>query len=158
MKLNLGCGTNYREGFVNLDRGRCRADVCHDLNVIPYPFQDNQFSYILAIQVLEHVDKDKWFDIVRELCRISKPNAIWEVTSPYALSDNFFTDPTHNMPFTLRTFDYFDKTKALSELGPIYGIDFELRVLESRTIENRPNGPDVYFKVQVIKGQASDNT
>lgn len=151
MKLNLGCGTDYREGFVNLDHGRCQADVYHDMNSVPYPFRDNQFSYILAIQVLEHLDKDKWFEIVRELHRISMPNAIWEVTSPYALSDNFFTDPTHKMPFTPRTFDYFDRTRTLSELGAIYGVDFDLRVLESRIVENHPNGPDVYFKIQVKK-------
>jgi len=151
MKLNLGCGNDYREGFVNLDRGNCSADVNHDLNVVPYPFDDNEFSYILAYQVLEHVDRSKWLDIVRELHRISKPNAIWEVLAPYALSDNFFTDPTHGMPFTPRTFDFFDKTKALSENGAIYGIDFELRVLEAQLAENLPNGPDVYFKILVIK-------
>lgn len=151
MKLNLGCGNNYREGFVNLDDGNCRADVYHDLNVVPYPFEDNQFSYILAQQVLEHVNRSKWFDIVRELHRISKPNAIWEVMTPYALSDNFFTDPTHSMPFTLRTFDFFDKTKALSELGTIYGIDFELQVLEAQLVENPPNGPDVHFRIMVLK-------
>jgi len=151
MKLNLGCGNDYRQGFVNLDDGNCRADVYHDLNVVPYPFEDNQFSYIRAQQVLEHVNRSKWFDIVRELHRISKPNAIWEVMTPYALSDNFFTDPTHSMSFTPRTFDFFDKTKALSELGTIYGIDFELRVLESYLVKNLPNGPDVYFKILVIK-------
>jgi len=151
MKLNLGCGNDYRQGFVNLDSGNCPADVHHDLNAVPYPFEDNQFSYILAQHALEHVDRSKWFEIVRELHRISKPGAIWEVKTPYALSDNFFTDPTHSMPFTPRTFDYFDKTKALGELGTIYGINIELRVLEARLVENQPNGPDVYFKILVIK-------
>lgn len=157
MKLNLGCGNDYREGFVNLDYGKCRADVYHDLNVTPYPFDDNQISYIFAQQVLEHVNRDKWLVIIRELHRISKPNAIWEIMTPYALSDNFFTDPTHSMPFTPRTFDYFDKTRPLGELGIIYGIDFELLVLDARLVKNPPNGPDVYFKIEVVKQNNSES-
>lgn len=152
MKLNLGCGKDYRDGFVNLDRGHCRADVIHDLNTFPYPFNDDQFSYILAHHALEHINRENWFAVVRELHRISKLGAIWEITSPYALSDNFFTDPTHSMPLTTRSFDFFDATKSLAELGMIYGVDFQVRVLESKILENRPNGPDVYFKILVLKG------
>lgn len=159
VKLNIGCGNDYREGFVNLDNGNCRADVRHDMNVLPYPFEDGRFQYLLAHHSLEHVDKDQWLRIVKELYRISSPGAIWEIMVPYALSDNYFTDPTHRMPFTPRSFDYFDKTRKLGELGGIYGLGTDVRVLESRLLDNKPYGPDVYFKIMVVKEsvQTSDN-
>jgi hypothetical protein len=85
------------------------------------------------------------------LHRISAPGAIWEVRAPYAMSDNFFTDPTHSMPLTPRSFDYFDPTRELGRLGQIYGLGFELRVLQSGLQQNKPYGPDVVFRVQVVK-------
>lgn len=151
MKLNLGCGDNYLDGFVNLDKGFCKKDVEHDLENVPYPFKDNQFDYIVATNVLEHLNKANWFEIINELYRISSPNAIWEIYSPYALSDNFFTDPTHKMPLTTRSFDFFDPNKELRKLGVIYGIKTELIVLESNLVKNKPNGPDIYFKILVPK-------
>ena len=54
MKLNLGCGRDIREGYVNLDKaGLDGVDVVHDLNVFPYPFEDNEFDeihYLLEVE------------------------------------------------------------------------------------------------------------
>jgi len=150
-KLNLGCGPDYRDDFVNLDVGNCRADVYHDMNVVPYPFEDGRFVYLYSCHSLEHVEKDRWFDVVRELHRISAPNAVWDIRAPYALSDNFFTDPTHKMPLTPRSFDYFDPTRELGQLGDIYKLGFSLKVLEAGLAQNKPYGPDVAFRIQVLK-------
>ena len=35
MKLNLGCGTDYKEGWINVDMGDCKCDVKHDLENFP---------------------------------------------------------------------------------------------------------------------------
>ena len=56
IKLNLGCGSDYRRGYINADRVRGRVDVVLDLNVLPYPFSDNTVDEILLRHVLEHVD------------------------------------------------------------------------------------------------------
>ena len=49
-KLNLGCGEDYKEGYVNVDfHGHVNIDVQHDLNSIPYPFADNSFDHVLAV-------------------------------------------------------------------------------------------------------------
>jgi len=46
-KLNLGCGDDYKDGYVNLDWNKnARADLYHNLNQIPYPFPDNTFDEI----------------------------------------------------------------------------------------------------------------
>jgi hypothetical protein len=152
-RLHIGCGDDYRNGFVNLDRGECRADVYHDLNHVPYPFDDHTFELIIANQTLEHLSRESWVPIVVELYRISRPNAVWEFRSPYALSDNFATDPTHRMALTPRTFDYFDPTRDLSRFGRIYGMDCDLRVLTGTLIPTDRHGPDVYHRLLVVKAE-----
>ncbi len=149
--LHLGCGNVYKEGFVNVDVGDCRLDVEHNLNSVPYPFETGRFHLILANHVLEHLEKDHWMSILGELHRISAPNAMWEFRSPYGLSDNFVTDPTHRMALSPRSFDYFDPTRPHGSLGAIYGIATELRVRDGRLIRGDRYGQDVYHRLQVIK-------
>ncbi|MGO9971658.1 MAG: hypothetical protein ACLP01_02270 [Solirubrobacteraceae bacterium] len=152
--LHIGCGDDYRLGFVNLDRGECDADIHHDLEVVPYPLPSDHFTLVIANQTLEHLDVRMWPQIVAELWRISAPNAVWELRSPYAMSDNFATDPTHRMPLTTRSFDYYDSTRPLGALGRIYGFGPSLRVLTAKRIYGDRHGDDVYHRLLVVKPPA----
>ena len=59
MKLNLGCGDIKSEGWVNVDKyDSFDADAVHDLEVIPWPFDDNSCDEISLIHVLEHLGQD----------------------------------------------------------------------------------------------------
>lgn len=150
-KLNLGCGPDYRDGWVNVDSGNCKSDVKHDIEQIPWPFDDNSVENIEMQHILEHIHRINFIHVVREMYRVCKNGAFIHIISPYAGSDNFFTDPTHVMPLTARTFDYFDKRKPLGELGAIYGwgdINFEVSGV---SIPNHPNGPDVEYNIFVKK-------
>ena len=113
IKLHVGCGKNYKKGFVNLDLSKdVKADVYHNLNNYPYPFKDNTFDYIYADNVLEILD-----DIIKpleELCRISKKDAIIEIIVPLAPTAHAFRDPTHKQFYTYRTFEYFLKNAGLN--------------------------------------------
>lgn len=152
MRLNLGCGTDYLDGWVNVDRGNCRHDVQHDIESFPWPFDDSSADYILMKHILEHISPDNFSKVMSELCRVGKAGAIVQIEAPHAGSNNYWTDPTHRMPLTVRTFDFFDETKPLSENGRIYGwSNLKIKVLEAREVSNPPNGPDVYFKLQIIK-------
>ena len=124
--LNIGCGNDYREStedieWVNLDKGDCKKDISQDIELPPYRFSDNYFDSIHAIQVLEHIEKHNFIPVIRELYRISKDGCIWDIQVPHAFSDNFITDPTHKMPYSVRTFDYFINGTPLRENGLIYG-------------------------------------
>lgn len=151
-RLNLGCGNDYKNGFVNLDCGNCKKDVDHNIENTPYPFGDNEFELVFAQHVLEHVSKENFVNVVRELYRICANGATIQVAVPHGRSNNFLTDFTHKMPFTTRTFDFFDDSKPLRENGLIYGCgDIKLKVLTAMEAENLPNGPDIRFVLQVIK-------
>lgn len=113
MKLNLGCGRNIRNGYVNLDKVELDGvDVVHDLNTFPYPFDDNRFDEIYCSHVLEHVDD--LIKVVEELHRITKPYGRIKVVAPYFASQGAFNDPTHKKFFTYKTFDYFSSSRYYS--------------------------------------------
>ena len=55
MKLNLGCGSDIRDGYVNVDfRANHWAIQQIDLSVFPWPFDDSCASEILMLDFLEH--------------------------------------------------------------------------------------------------------
>lgn len=123
-KLNIGCGNDYREDFWNIDIGNCKKDAGWDITQ-PIPVPDGQFDLIYASHVLEHIPKEKFFSVFRELHRILASGGLLTFQVPKAGSDNYWTDPTHTMPFTARTMDYLIQGKQLRENGVIYGADFE---------------------------------
>ena len=85
-KLNLGCGGDIRrsseEDWVNLDfiQGN-GVDVVHDLEKTPYPFNDHEFDYIIAQNIIEHLDN--FTGAIEEITRILKKKAILEIIVPY---------------------------------------------------------------------------
>ncbi len=123
-KLNLGCGIDYKEGYVNVDfHSHINIDVRHDLNQIPYPFKDQEFDHILASHVLEHLDKP--FIIMTELHRILKVGGTLHIKVPHF--SRGFTHSEHKAGFDV-TFPYYfnpDFTKS-----GYYGIPFHLQKME----------------------------
>jgi len=89
MKLNLGCGKDLREGFVNADMFKSEGvDKVMDINSFPWPLKDNQFEYVLCSRIIEYS-----FDIgkvMNELHRITKDGGIIEIISPYHKSEGAF--------------------------------------------------------------------
>ena len=127
-KLNIGCGNDYRDGFWNVDIGNCKKDEEIDI-AKKLPFEDDYFDMVFAQHVLEHIPKERFFEIFGEIHRVMAKGALLEFIVPVAGSDNYFTDPTHTMPFTPRTMDFLTEGKPLRENGIIYGADYEFREL-----------------------------
>lgn len=111
--LDLGCGKNKIKESIGIDISEYSdADIIHDLNKFPYPFNDNEFDFINADNVLEHlVDIVK---VMEELHRITKNGSIIKIIVPFFRSDYSFIDPTHKHFFTYRSFDYFDPNKEFN--------------------------------------------
>lgn len=71
MNINIGCGEDVKEGYLNVDRlSGPGIDVSHDLNIIPYPFAPNSADEIYASHILEHLDRP--FEVMKEFHRILK--------------------------------------------------------------------------------------
>jgi predicted SAM-dependent methyltransferase len=127
-KLNLGSGNDYKDGYINVDIGQCKKDLEHDLEIFPYPFDNNQFDEILMQHCIEHISRENFPKLVAELHRISIPGGKIYISAPYYLSRNAFTDFTHKNFMTEESFGYFDPTHQLRKLGKIYGLDQEFNV------------------------------
>lgn len=116
MKLHLGCGNDYREGYVNCDISpEVKPDKVVNLEKPLRMFKDNSVSEIVANHVFEHVFN--FIPLMHELHRISKHNAIIKVKVPFYATWGQYNDPTHVRFFSPFTFGYFRKGNYSHEVG-----------------------------------------
>jgi len=115
-------------GSVGIDSNpRSHADVIHDLDVFPWPFESDSFERARAFDILEHVQD--FNRAIEEIHRICKADALVLVRMPFGGGIHHMTDPTHLRGATHRTFDYFDPD---SELGRYRYSPAELEVVSFR--------------------------
>ncbi len=138
MKLNLGCGQNHMPGYVNVDKEQAaNPDRQVDLETFPWPFDDNSAEEIVMSHVLEHLGQDPqvFLGIIKELYRISTPNAQITIVVPHPRHDHYLSDPTHVRPVLPEMMHLFSKSlnreckeKGISNspLGLYLDVDFHL--------------------------------
>lgn len=114
------------------------VDVAHNLNLLPYPFEDNFADEIYLIHVLEHLENP--IEKLEEMHRILKPGGLLYLRVPHFSSMGAFTDPTHLRPFGYFSFDCFLKN------GKGYDfytkVKFEIAKREIRYLALYPNSGD----------------
>jgi len=100
------CPAGEGDEVVHLDRQQLpHIEQVWDLDEFPYPFADNEFDRILALDVLEHLRDVR--RSVEELWRIARPGARVSVRVPHWTSYRAHRDPTHRTDFDEHSFDYF---------------------------------------------------
>jgi hypothetical protein len=139
MKLNLGCGHDHKEGYVNVDVSDLgKPDMVVDLEVLPWPWQDSSIDEILIKHTLEHLGQTPkmYLDIMSEFWRICKNDATITVIVPHHRHDHFVNDPTHVRAITpgglelfsqKKNLEWIDKGMGNSPLGLSLGIDFDVQ-------------------------------
>jgi len=112
MKKGLNLGSGYiifqQEStfFFNVDiEPLPGVDIVHDLNIFPYPFEDESIDIILMYDVLEHLDNP--IDVLQECWRILKKDGKVCLKVVYWNNYNTFSDPQHKHGFTEKYFDFF---------------------------------------------------
>lgn len=95
MKLNLGCGRDIRDGWVNVDcvpmPGVDHVVDFDDKPVLPLP--DDSVAYSEGSHVIEHLHYPLPF--MEELWRVTKPGGTAAFRCPYGSTDDADEDPTH---------------------------------------------------------------
>lgn len=87
LMLNIGCGSNKIEGYVNIDTEEsCKPDLLHDILEKPLPYENGSVDRIVFFHCIEHVRKcyhrallEDFYRVLREDGQIfiSYPN-FWE--------------------------------------------------------------------------------
>ena len=89
MKINLGCGSDIKRGFINVDMVKAPGvDIVCDLNKYHYPFESNSADMILMQHSLEHLFEP--YKAIVECHRILKPNGILEIEVPYGFNYSLY--------------------------------------------------------------------
>ncbi len=105
IRLNLGCGTNWKVGYINIDKVDLHGvDMVEDLNIFPYPFEDEYADEILMDDVLEHLDNP--VDVLQECWRILKPEGILNIKVVYWNHHLTYGDPQHKHAFSEHYFTF----------------------------------------------------
>ncbi len=110
-RLNVGCGRNIMEGWVNLDSAPlpgvdlvCNLEKLHET---PIELPDDTVELFLLSHVIEHV-RDS-LGLMQELWRIAIPGAMAVIRVPHGGSDDAWEDPTHVRAYFSHSFGYFSQ-------------------------------------------------
>jgi len=130
-KLNIGCGKDKLEGYINLDISRevepdIVCDIRHGL-----PFPDDYFDEVVAYNVLTQIDKEFLF-VMNELHRVTKGSIY--VRIPIVPNECAWQDPMDCRRFTSETFTYIEYGhRRYEQYGKHYGfLPFKVEVLEKK--------------------------
>ncbi len=121
MNLNLGCGNDYRAGFINIDLGG-KCDLKLDLDREKLPYEDESVDFIIAYHLVEHLHN--FIPFMNECHRVLKKDCRIELTTPSPLCEYFWQDPTHVRGYTLNTFKIY-----FIQPTENYGIDLWSKVI-----------------------------
>lgn len=111
LKLDLGCGSNKREGFIGVDSiafpgvdvvvnlvQRRDKFVVGDDNFKPWPWKDSSVTEVHSSHFVEHLDAVERVHFVNELYRVLVPGGRAQIIVPHWASCRAYGDPTHKWP------------------------------------------------------------
>ena len=114
IKLDIGCGSNKKPGFVGVDQyAMPGVDHVFRIGGEKWPFEDNSVEEAHSSHFLEHLTNlnGKWERVrfFNELHRVMMPGAKCTLIFPHWASNRFYGDPTHCEPFSEMGFYYLSR-------------------------------------------------
>ena len=155
-ELLIGCGSNLAKQVFQKDTTKewkalttldmvpsHKPDVVHDLEVLPWPFDDNSFDEVHAYEVLEHLGKQgdykTFFAHFSEIWRILKPDGLFYATVPMWDSPWAWGDPGHTRVITKNTLVFLNQAEygqvgktAMSDYRSLYKANLETMAFEEK--------------------------
>ncbi|MFC1690835.1 methyltransferase domain-containing protein [Nanoarchaeota archaeon] len=118
IKLNIGCGKDIKDGFINVDQHKeLGADLVHKLPE-PLPFKKNTVDYIYCSHVLEDF-LHEYVPIMKDFHRVLKKGGLLHIRVPYGLD---VSNPYHVRFFNERSFKAFSGIGHYGDSLPIFKI------------------------------------
>ena len=85
IKLHIGCGTQYKDGWINIDNNSDNNISKLDMNLDlrnPLPFKDNSVDYIYNEHFLEHLSVQEGLRALMDFRRVLKPGGVLRIAMP----------------------------------------------------------------------------
>jgi len=139
-ELLIGCGNSRRKKLTFTDSANwfdlttmdhdpnCGADVVHDLDTFPWPFEDDSFDEVHAYCVLEHLgrqgDYKSFFATFAEIYRVLKPQGVLYAICPRRTDPWAWGDPSHTRLIQPETIVFLDQTQYQRQVGVTPMTDF----------------------------------
>ncbi len=128
IKLDIGCGPYKRKGYIGVDLDKQPGvDILGDTTRLP--IAEGVASHIHTRNTLEHLPQ--LFEALREFYRVSREGGTIEITVPHFSSYEYWRDPTHIRPFSVYTFDHFDREKKQTNALPDYVPEIDFQVVRT---------------------------
>ena len=103
-------------------------DVVHNLDRIPWPFENNTFAEVHAYEVLEHLGQQgnfrSFFDTFYEVWRILRPNGFLYATVPMWNSMWAWGDPGHTRVINLGSLVFLNQKAYQDQVGKTAMTDY----------------------------------
>jgi predicted SAM-dependent methyltransferase len=83
--LNVGCGTDYKDGWINIDNNSDNNIEHLDLNWDlrnPLPLEDNSIDFIFNEHFLEHLTVEEGQAAIKDFMRVLKPGGVLRIAMP----------------------------------------------------------------------------
>lgn len=115
--LNIGCGTDYKEGWINIDNNSDdnvkRLDLNWDLRD-PLPFKENSVDFVFNEHFFEHLTVEEGQAAMKDLMRVLKPGGVMRIAMPdlERVVNNYLNTPLSKDPVIKKHGFGYVKTKA----------------------------------------------
>lgn len=108
MKLNIGCGKDLKEGYVNLDKFKFPGvDILADIEQGELPFPESSVDEIYCSHVLEHMHTfEDFIHVMNEFWRVLKNGGRCIIIVPHFTSA-LSHQSAHHLYFNTRDFELF---------------------------------------------------
>ena len=118
IKLDLGCGTRKKEGFLGVDRRKFDGvDVVQDL-LKPWAWKDGSVAEINMSHAMEHFTGLQRVKIVNEMYRVMRVGAKATIITPHWCSNRAYGDFTHMWPPVSEMWFYYLSKAWRAENAP----------------------------------------
>lgn len=146
IKLNVACGKDIREDYVNIDKIDCGQEIIRDITK-GLPFSDNSVDEILFKHAMEHLEFEEIVFVMNEFWRVLKKGGLLYVVCPHRKSPGAYTI-THKSFIDETTFDFFRRERS----EKLFGVKGLWEIKEMIVNKSREGAiKDIHVKLNPIK-------